>query len=506
MRRIGLSKLFSKKADKKPTAAVFVDYEHWYISITKLHGVKPNIKGWMKEITRKYDIKDISFFGDFSNPSLAAEILRIRAVTNNIIQTSNTGNYKKDFTDFIMLDHIYQKAMFSHDIDTFIIFSGDGHFSSAASCLKNNCGKEVGIFGVKDAFSNQLKEIASWFEEVPTVFDIYEKYFDMIFTNIKDVERTGRSIRPSFAKTVEHVSELYGVPEDKIKEALNVLINKGYTSRKESSFGKKRFMVLDFDWDKIEADEIWVKDRNLKRKEQDKNDSDKVLDVLSGKNEEKERKQKQEKEKEKTKTNEKEKKQNSNKKTIMIIDKKSSMTTSQKKENGPKKKGHPSKKNTNEKKASLSVSKETLKIIPVGEKKNEEILSQKTNISEEKTVIEKIPRSKQKTETPRKSKSNVSEEKKDKAQKKEKEAATKKAKEKNRKKNQKIYKTKNATITLENKETKEIKKDEKLSVKIESINTEKTKRLSSKNGENTNSKKRKRQYYTIKNNASKAKK
>lgn len=267
MRIIGIGKLFIKKPKSKPTAAVFVDYEHWYISITKLHGIKPNIKSWAKELSKKYEIKYISFFGDFSNPSLAAEILKIRAVTNNIIQTSNTGNYKKDFTDFIMLDHIYQKAMFSNDIDAFIIFSGDGHFSSAASCLKNNCKKEVGIFGVKDAFSNQLKEIASWFKEIPTEFDVYEKYFNMIFTNLKDVERTGRSSRPSFAKTAEHVSELYGVEEEKIKEALNILIDNGYAKRKETTLGRKKIMVLDFDWDKIEADDIWIKDHNLKRKE-----------------------------------------------------------------------------------------------------------------------------------------------------------------------------------------------------------------------------------------------
>lgn len=251
-------------------AAVFVDYEHWYISMTKLHGDRPNIKSWMREVSRKYDVRDISFFGDFSNPSLAAEILRIRAVTNNIIQTSNTGSYKKDFTDFIMLDHIYQKAMFSNDIDAFIIFSGDGHFSSAASCLKNNCGKEVGIFGVKDAFSKQLKEIADWYIEVPTELDIYEKYFDMIFTNIKEVEKTGKAARPSFAKTVEHVSSIYGVSEEKISGALNVLIDRGYAKRREVSYGRKKLMVLDFDWDKIETDEIWVKDPNLKKKEPEK--------------------------------------------------------------------------------------------------------------------------------------------------------------------------------------------------------------------------------------------
>lgn len=270
MRNIGIGNLFKKKTEKKPAAAVFVDFEHWYISITKLHGTKPNIKTWARSLAKKYDIKDISFFGDFSNPSLAGEILKIRAVTNNIIQTSNTGNYKKDFTDFIMLDHIYQKAMFSPDIDAFIIFSGDGHFSSAASCLKNNCGKEVGIYGVKDAFSHQLKEIATWFEEVPSKTELYEKYFDMILTNLKELETTSVNSRPSFSKTVEAVSNIYGAPEEKIREALSILIESGYILRKETAYGRKKVMTLDIDWDKINEDEIWVKDPFLKKKEEPK--------------------------------------------------------------------------------------------------------------------------------------------------------------------------------------------------------------------------------------------
>lgn len=285
MRNIGLGNLFKKKTDKKPTAAVFVDFEHWYISITKLHGTKPNIKTWARTLAKRYDIKDFSFFGDFSNPSLAGEILKIRAVTNNIIQTSNTGNYKKDFTDFIMLDHIYQKAMFSPDIDAFIIFSGDGHFSSAASCLKNNCGKEVGIYGVKDAFSHQLKEIATWFEEVPTKTELYEKYFDMILTNLRELEKNGRNSKPSFAKTAEIVSDLYGAPEEKIKEALSFLIDEGYILRKETAFGRKKVMSLDIDWDRIEADEIWVKDPFLKKKEELPKTEKKTVAIIEKKKE-----------------------------------------------------------------------------------------------------------------------------------------------------------------------------------------------------------------------------
>ena len=39
----------------------------------------------------------------------------------------------KDYTDFIILDNIYQKALSSSDVNLFIIFSGDGHFSSVVA-------------------------------------------------------------------------------------------------------------------------------------------------------------------------------------------------------------------------------------------------------------------------------------------------------------------------------------------------------------------------------------
>lgn len=101
------------------------------------------------------EIADIIFFADFSNPSLRSEISRIREVTGSIIETQNaSAHFKKDFTDFIMLDHIYQSALMRSDIDTFTFFQATA-FSSVVSFLKTKCRKEVGIYGVKDAISGR---------------------------------------------------------------------------------------------------------------------------------------------------------------------------------------------------------------------------------------------------------------------------------------------------------------------------------------------------------------
>lgn len=170
--------LFGNKTSgtAKPSAIAFVDYEHWYISMDRVFKSKPDIRKWCNTISQQYDVRDILFFGDFSNPSLRAEITRIREVSSSIIETQNASAFhKKDYTDFIMLDHIYQRAMtYGTDTDVFIIFSGDGHFSSVTSFLVNRCNKTVAVYGVRDCLSTQLKNTASVASEWPLDEDAAE--------------------------------------------------------------------------------------------------------------------------------------------------------------------------------------------------------------------------------------------------------------------------------------------------------------------------------------------
>ena len=217
----------------KPKAVAFVDYEHWYISMTKMHEQKPDIKGWYADMSKKYNVTEVCFFGDFSNQSLRSEIPRIREVTNFVIETQNASpHHKKDYTDFIMLDHIYQRAMTSHDVDTFIIFSGDGHFSSVVSFLNIKLEKDVGIYGVRDAISNQLKNSASWVIELPGKNEENLEYCRMILRNLRNLAKTrnakGQKQRPAFWPTVEAVAKYNDADKEKVAEALRGLIDKGY--------------------------------------------------------------------------------------------------------------------------------------------------------------------------------------------------------------------------------------------------------------------------------------
>lgn len=252
--------LFGKAANKKhvrtkPTAVAFVDYEHWYISLDKMYHIRPDVRAWRDDIASKYEIREIVFFADFANPSLRQEIPKIREITNYIIETQNvSSNFKKDFTDFIMLDHIYQRAMKSQDIDTFILFSGDGHFNSVVSFLITQMGKKVGVYGIKDAVSNQLRNSASWYVLLPEQTDPDMQYYGMILKNLKylkDNATAGRKVRPTFTATCENVSRLNCVPKADIMRALRALIDNGYISQNEEKISaRKSVRVLQVDWNK----------------------------------------------------------------------------------------------------------------------------------------------------------------------------------------------------------------------------------------------------------------
>lgn len=241
--------------NNKPRAVAFVDFEHWYISLDKMYSKKPDLKEWRDKMSGAYNVREVLVFADFSNQALRAEIPKIREVTNYIIETQNAAAYvKKDYTDFIMLDHIYQKALSSQDIQVFIIFSGDGHFSSVASFLKNQCGKTVGVYGIRNAVSGQLKNTANWCVELPEERkeEANKKTYAMILKNLKYLETNNRGkkkLYPTFWGTVEGVAVYYNVSRDTVAKALRELIDRHFIYQADEKIdAKKNIKVLKVNW------------------------------------------------------------------------------------------------------------------------------------------------------------------------------------------------------------------------------------------------------------------
>ena len=260
---------------KRPRAIAVVDFEHWYIALERGFGIKPDIKAWGDEIRAEYDVEEIAFFGDFSNHGLRGETDKIRTAGGLVINTQNSSeSYEKDFTDFIMLDYIYQKAMTSKKTDTFIIFTGDGHFSSVVRFIINVCRKKVGIYGVKNAISYQLKDSASYYREVPKGAEAFSEYYKMIANRMSYlmVHREAKNAATE-KEIVAKVAEKNGAHKKAIALALEQMIKQGYlykqaeseSEKTKGSKGKKKEKSkpilknapLKADWAKLERDGIW---------------------------------------------------------------------------------------------------------------------------------------------------------------------------------------------------------------------------------------------------------
>lgn len=253
--------LFSIKKKQK-SALAFVDFEHWYVSMYRKFSMKPRLKEWRDSLAGEYDLKEILFFGDFSNPGMKYEIPRIRAISNLIIETQNTSpHHKKDFTDFIMLDYIYQKAISSPDVDTFIIFTGDGHFSSVVKFLRDRCKKHVIIYAVKDSLSGMLRSVATETYELPTDEDISITHYSMIAAKITEATlpdpETGKRKYALFPNVAGAVASAYNMDVENVRGIMNEMAEKGYI-RSEYKYVRynRRLKTITLDNDALKKDGI----------------------------------------------------------------------------------------------------------------------------------------------------------------------------------------------------------------------------------------------------------
>lgn len=252
-------RMFGKKKTL-PHCTAFVDFEHWYISLERQYGVKPDMKSWKDELEKTFFVEEIAVFGDFSNPGLRSELDKIRDVTPMVFDTKNSSeHYKKDFTDFIMLDYIYQKAMTSRHTDAFIIFTGDGHFSSVVRFIINQCRKKVGIYGITNATSAQLKSAASWYHEIPSDTEVYRTYYKLVakhFDYLTVHREFGIGSTPE--KIVERIAAKNKVDKVEIAKALCQMLDDGYIYKAVVNDEKgKKLSVLKPNWELLARDGFW---------------------------------------------------------------------------------------------------------------------------------------------------------------------------------------------------------------------------------------------------------
>ncbi len=244
---MGLRSLFRKT---KQDAAVFIDFEHWAYSLSNKYGLKPEVDRFYQIVADKYDVRRINFFGKFSEPVLKSSLDDIRRVTNNIIETS-TAYLKKDFTDFIMLDYIYRDIDEYPDTDVYILFTGDGHFSSVANYLKEKKKKRVIVYAVAESVSRNLQDIADECYLLPIDSRELRLHYRMVLDNLYIIMGGKKKSYPTLSKTIQTVAKRNKVDPDYIADAVDGLMNMGIISQEYVMMGaKKRVKVIKVDWKK----------------------------------------------------------------------------------------------------------------------------------------------------------------------------------------------------------------------------------------------------------------
>lgn len=243
---------------RKEKTIVFIDFEHWYYSCKNLFQVIPSLDNWLKSVPDRDKIAEIHVFGNFEHSEIGTCLNDLRKITPNIIETgTNFFMRKKDMSDFVMLDSIYQTAAERNEFSTYILITGDAHFRSVVRYLIEKKQKQVIVYGVAGAFSKELKSAASDSFELPLDDERYLSYCKMIISNMAYVSDK-ESIIPTFMTTAESVAKYNRVPKDRIIDAMRRMIDDGYLYQRERyiSFNHKTRVVA-VRWEKVRANGLW---------------------------------------------------------------------------------------------------------------------------------------------------------------------------------------------------------------------------------------------------------
>lgn len=253
--------LFQRKK-KLPDAVIFIDFEHWTISLSNLFGLHPNVQGFYKNISERFTVKKIMVFADFSNEVLTIEKERWSDIPCEIIDTQNESPYKKGLTDFVMLDAIYRQVQADKRIGTYILFTGGDHFSYISKYLRE-LKKNVVVYGIRNAFSGRLKDEADEIIELPTETDEQERYYRLIIDNFNYIYNNANNlIIPTFCSTASILSLRNNIPEARIQEAIQELLDRGilYKSLTRVNYSNT-VRILRIDWKKAIEAGLWSADR-----------------------------------------------------------------------------------------------------------------------------------------------------------------------------------------------------------------------------------------------------
>lgn len=225
---IFVSKKQKGVADPALPTLVYIDYESLFYGMYDRYRLKPNLDALFDELkTQGRFAESIKVFGDFSTEPIKSEQGKIRTITNTIIdcQQPNSEGHKKDYTDFLMLDMIYQDSMTKPHVDQFIFVTGDNHYSSVAVFLRTQKDKVIGVFAVEGTLGTQLANCSSWVKTIIPRGATEEKHKEDLLQCLKSAE--AKSIKSTFMNTLNHAADYFGGSFDMYRRVLQDMVNKG---------------------------------------------------------------------------------------------------------------------------------------------------------------------------------------------------------------------------------------------------------------------------------------
>jgi hypothetical protein len=187
---------------------IYIDYESLFYGMYDRYKQRPNLEALLDELkTQGRFAESIKVFGDFSTDPIKSEQGKIRTITNTIIdcQQPNSDGYKKDYTDFLMLDSIYQDSMTKPHIEQFILITGDNHYSSVATFLRTQKDKMIGVYAVDGTLGNQLASCSSWVRTIVPRDASDEKHRESLVQCLRNAGE--RNIKSTFMNTLKRSEE-----------------------------------------------------------------------------------------------------------------------------------------------------------------------------------------------------------------------------------------------------------------------------------------------------------
>lgn len=135
--------------------AAFIDYESLFYGMLNEHGAYYNLTDLINILTGFGRLVFARAYANFKTPILKDEPQRLDNVAISAIQCDASG--KKNYTDFYMLNDIFETVIDNQDINTYILVTGDGHFKGVLAKLKFKHNKNVIVISVKGCANNALR-------------------------------------------------------------------------------------------------------------------------------------------------------------------------------------------------------------------------------------------------------------------------------------------------------------------------------------------------------------